>query len=254
MKTRPDDRLQTVDQLFRDIVLGPVDWPNKRFRLNQTSHQAYLSRSSRPDISVAELYHESSKLHLSNISRMAASQLSPADVRQRFLKNRSTVFNQMENDDFLVDEVVGQSLHTVACECGHLFYAVEVWMANLEKLGVFDPVAVKCWLTKVLTGDEIERMIASLRLADDPGVGYQTHSIFLLVACFPRNEVLFGMRGYRRTLLEAGQLAQLISLQLGEYFAIWLSYDFHDRFLNEVLGLDGTESSVVAAIVANRRT
>jgi SagB-type dehydrogenase family enzyme len=74
--------------------------------------------------------------------------------------------------------------------------------------------------------------------------------IILVTAVFKRSELLFGDRGYRYVLLEAGYLAQnfsITSTSLG-LNCLFIS-EFIDDAINTLLDLDGVQESVVDVLV-----
>ncbi len=79
--------------------------------------------------------------------------------------------------------------------------------------------------------------------------------LILVTAVFKRSELLFGDRGYRYGLLEAGCLAQnffITSASLG-LNCVFIS-EFIDDALNTLLDLDGVQESVVNVLVLGGKT
>jgi hypothetical protein len=74
-------------------------------------------------------------------------------------------------------------------------------------------------------------------------------AIVLVVCSFARNEVLYGTRGYRRTLLEAGQvIRRLAAAAAAAGLTTDVVYDYADYDVDAALGVDGVEEGSVAAI------
>ena len=73
--------------------------------------------------------------------------------------------------------------------------------------------------------------------------------MLFLIGCFARNDVLFGARGYRRTVLEAGQVTAGL---LAEAERLGLDtvpiFEFTDRDLDAVMEADGIEEGALVAI------
>jgi hypothetical protein len=70
-----------------------------------------------------------------------------------------------------------------------------------------------------------------------------------VIGNFARNDLLFGARGYRRTLIEAGRVTEKIrelavALKLGPR----LRLEFADRVADEILECDGVEERILAVV------
>lgn len=77
--------------------------------------------------------------------------------------------------------------------------------------------------------------------------------ILLLSAVFKRSEILYGERGYRYVLFEAGHLAQNISV-VSNRVGLGCSTigEFLDDELNKLLDLDGVNESILYIVVVGR--
>jgi SagB-type dehydrogenase family enzyme len=84
----------------------------------------------------------------------------------------------------------------------------------------------------------------------EPAVLDQTSALVVVTAVFPRSRVKYGQRGYRFALLEAGHLVQnavLAATELG-LRALPLG-GFHDRLLDQIIGVDSLDEAAVHALV-----
>jgi hypothetical protein len=131
-----------------------------------------------------------------------------------------------------------------------VWYAVELRAVFNGLLGDYDPLSETFRIVKELTADELGRLRAGLNSVERVAVEDPHDCLLLLViGSFARNEVLFGIRGYRRTLIEAGRLIESILEQANEAgLAGKVSYDFMDREVDSVMEADGTEQGTLAAI------
>lgn len=240
---------RTVQELFAMTLSAPVDWPGKTIRLEPDSVLDYRNRSVLPRVSVAELYHENSKLAPHMVTWLAASRVDPAAVRDEFVNRRARVWRSGRFRD--VGSPAARRLLRGTAERvpRGLFYAVEVRLACVGGLGLFEPVTGQVRLVKELALTEMERLLTATGIART-GTETEAHETeaALIVGCFPRNELLFGPRGYRRTLMEAGVLtSELCKAAPGE-FSVTAHYEFDDYEVDAVAEADGTEESVLAVI------
>ncbi len=70
-----------------------------------------------------------------------------------------------------------------------------------------------------------------------------------LIGCFARNDLLWGARGYRRTLLSGGRIAEriaAIAFQVGLQTRI--IYEFDDHRVDAAIDVDGVEEGTLAVI------
>lgn len=78
----------------------------------------------------------------------------------------------------------------------------------------------------------------------EPAVAEAAAAVIVLVACFPRSRVKYGLRAYRFTLLEAGHVAQNLLLAAAALRIGALPVGgFFDRRVEELLGVDGLYES-----------
>src|SRR5207245_817573 len=83
----------------------------------------------------------------------------------------------------------------------------------------------------------------------DPGVADAGAAILVVSAVFWRSRCKYGLRGYRFALLEAGHLVQNVVLAAAELGLPALPVGgFFDRRLDELIGADGLEESVLYAV------
>src|SRR5262249_61608901 len=85
-----------------------------------------------------------------------------------------------------------------------------------------------------------------LTIAEDP---LPEGPMLFLIGCFARNDVLFGPRGYRRTLLEAGQVTTGLLAEAGRLGLDAVPiFEFTDRDLDAVIEADGIEEGTLVAL------
>lgn len=245
---RGTDRKLSPQELLRDVCDFRLDWPGKTVRLERNSVLDYRQRSASAQMSVAELYHENSKLFPNMVGELAARRVDVEEFRREFIKRRAALppISAQANINAL-----SRSLLTAVSASVHaeLFYALELRVAAENLLTVHEPKTDTLQVIKKLSPEDLLVLKGALQVANNLQFAAPSSMLFL-VASFARNDVLFGPRGYRRTLLEAGQVAAGL---LAEAERIGISaqpvFEFVDREIDVVMEADGIEEGVVSAIV-----
>jgi hypothetical protein len=240
-----NQRPATPDELFEDMLYSPLDWPGKTTRLQRDSLQDVRQRPASPIPGVGETYHENSKLYPARIAELAASRLDPDAVRAAFLLRKAASSPAAGATDPDWFPSVRPLLRAVA-RGGRspLFYALELRVSDGTQVAQYEPLTDGLVAIKNVSHTEYAAVTQGLQLfspRSTAGAG-----LLFVVASFVRNEVLFGVRGYRRTLLEAGRLAEMIFVE-AERLAIAVSpvFDFHDRAVDRFVEVDGLEEGTL---------
>lgn len=241
----------TTQELLEAVASSPLQWPWKSKRFARNSLQDYRQRSLSAHISVAELYHENSKLFPEMLCEITASLTSVEKCRDEFLQRRADVARgtaslQTEFPPRLREILtnVGQYLPP------QLFYAVELRVLTGQLIALFEPISDMIQVFRKISAEELMAVNRALKLLEPSGEPKRDDPALFVVAFFARNDILFGPRGYRRTLLEAGQIIQrVISVSANLGWNVTPIYEFADRDVDCVLGADGTEEGVIAALV-----
>jgi hypothetical protein len=219
--------------LLGDLRHAPIDPPWKRVRLERDSFQDYRQRSVSANLSVAELYHENSKWFPQMHYELVGLRTDLPELRRRVIQERAASEGS--------GVVCGwNGVLTAVRDASDLFYAVELRVAAEDVLTVFEPISDTLQPVKRLSAGDWTVLRAASELADDGG------PLGFLLGRFVWNDVLFGPRGYRRTLLEAGRLAQEIARraeQLGMAFSP--ACEFTDRDVDLVMEADGIDEGTL---------
>jgi len=230
-------------------LFTPLLWPGRTVRLERNSLLDYRNRSTSAQVSVAELYHENSKLSSELLPELIGTSVDPAELREEFFTRRAALAGAGGGDQFDGIGVWKELLHPVAERGGPaLFYAIELRLVAGNILAEYQPAGRSFHVLKHLDEQDRGRLVSSLSLVAGDGLQGDESLIFLL-ACFPRNEILLGQRGYRRTLIEAGQIAEEVlcsAAHAGRESRIY--YEFADRDVDLIMEVDGVEQSTVIAI------
>src|SRR6266508_2408593 len=199
MATRRNRPRYEPDDLLGLVLSAPLLWPGRTVRLERDSLLDCMGRSASAQVSVAELYHENSKLNRAHLPE--------------------------------------------------LFYAIELRLVTGADVYAYEPAAATFRLVKRLASHQIDELAAALGLMEPAHPSAGNLAYVLVLGCFPRNEILLGPRGYRRTLLEAGRIAAAVvreARRLGRRPAV--RYEFDDREVDRLMEVDGVEESVVVAV------
>lgn len=155
------------------------------------------------------------------------------------------------------DPVPHSNLRSVPSAGG--LYPLEIFVVarNLESvvpgLYHYDPFR---HLLEVIRREEVEATLRELlidlpQLRDIPAT---CGALFFVSAAFWRTRFKYGLRGYRWVLVEAGHVGQNMLLTANSLgLSAYPNAGFWDRRVDDFLGLDGVNESVVYSLVAGTR-
>jgi len=240
------NRSLDAQSFFEAALYARLPWPGKTTRLERDSVRDLTGRAASAQTAVAELYHENSKLFRARLPELAATELDVSVVRREFVRRRATTLASVPSHrpEHPVSELLASVAHDVEPE---LFYALDLRLVLDGIVMLHEPVGDVLVEYKRLSADDRE----DLRAALEPfgGTGRADEPLLFIVASFARNELLFGARGYRHTLLEAGQLAnELLMLTERAGMTAGLLFDFDDWKVDAALEADGVEEGTVAVV------
>ncbi len=245
LRRRVSRRLD-AQSFFEAALYARLPWPGKTTRLERDSVRDLIGRAASAQTAVAELYHENSKLFPAKLAELAASELDVSVVRREFVRRRATtlVSAPSRRPEHPVRELLASVARDVEPD---LFFALDLRLVLDGIVMLHEPVGDVLVEYKRLSVDDREDLRAALEpfgatgRADDP--------LLFIVASFARNELLFGARGYRHTLLEAGQLAnELLTLAERVGVTAGLLFDFDDWKVDAALEADGVEEGAIAVV------
>ncbi len=244
MKQRP----ATADELFDDMLYSPLDWPGKTTRLRRDSVQDVRQRSASHAPGLGELFHENSKLYPAGIGELAASRFDTDTVRSGFLTRRGSGSRRAAAMGPEWFATVRPLLGAVAQQRRRLlFYALELRVSDGAWIAQYEPLTNELFPIKAIGRPEYEAVSQALQLIGPPRT--QPAALVFVVASFVRNEVLYGARGYRRTLMEAGRLAEALVVQ-AELSSVELRpvFEYHDRVVDHFVEVDGVDAGTVLVL------
>src|SRR6266540_4037657 len=103
MATRRNRPRYEPDDLLGLVLSAPLLWPGRTVRLERDSLLDCMGRSASAQVSVAELYHENSKLNRAHLPELVHTAVDAA----RFRQHRADV---AQLADAVVAVVVGQAI------------------------------------------------------------------------------------------------------------------------------------------------
>lgn len=241
----------TSQAIFEDVLTGELHWPRRTVRLERDSILDYRHRPASANMSVAEFYHENSKLFPRLLPEIA---IPPADARRlcaTFVARRAKAARLQACPEMRLDQQYHSWLSGVA---GALrpedFYAIDVRIVADGLIAVLEPVTASLAVVKHLADSALRDLQKGIALLGSAGpLPTRSAPLALLTGSFARNEILLGPRGYRRTLLDAGRVAQEMLRQarpLG--ISAQLICEFADRLVDEAADMDGVEQGTLMAL------
>lgn len=247
LRRRSDKRL-TAQDVFAEVVHMPMQLPGATVRLDSDSLADQRQRPATGEINAGELYHENSKLFPAIAGSIRASRVDAAGLRRDFVSRRAMLARGPEPawppsplQDLLVATVAATGLP--------LFYALQLRVAHAGAVGLYEPLSGTFEVTRRLEDADWNRIVTALSVVDARAIAPPPLATVFVSASLARNEILYGRRGYRRTLIEVGQLVQqLVAACAAGQLPCVVSLEFTDRSLNDLLDLDGVEESVFAVL------
>jgi len=236
-----------VDDVLREATDFELVWPSKTFYLEKNSTVEVRLRSTSPSLSVAELYHENSKLFPEIAGQLAAASLGVTQFRRATFAGAKV---KTPPKSALTDSVITQLLSFVTARIDlELYYALELRILVGDAIFLYNPAYKVFSRIKTIAPIDKERLRCAVNLILPLMTGSsETYWVFI-VGRFARNALLFGDRGYRRTVLEAGSLLSEI-LRGAEHLGVkgLAAYEFTDRDVDAILEVDGVEDGTLVAV------
>jgi hypothetical protein len=236
--------------LMDEVLFSRVDWPGKTVRLERDTVHDYCLRPTAATVSVAELFHENSKLFPETLPALAAMRTVADDVRDEFLRRRTAVLDADAAPPLALPDPWRQLLGAVAHATDpRLFYAVELRVLAGESLALHDPSRDRLQLIRQVTESDRDRLERAVRMVNADRARPPGGPTIFIVGSFARNDVLYGSRGYRRTLVEAGRVVAEVLDQAAELQVQAMPRcEFIDHEVDAVLDVDGTEEGTLVIV------
>jgi len=239
----------TARDFLKDVGRLSLSWPGKTVRLERDSLYDHWQQPSSHQPSIAELYHENSKLFDAVAGELAASRTDVDGLRRAVAEQRSRAMREKGGASVELPLPVERILIDACGGLESALFAVEIRVLIGASLAIFDPVGKTAHATKVLAPGELSAIDTSLALLGTAPSSAADRTLLFVTASLARNHILFGPRGYRRTLLEAGQVCQRLLDGIatsGLARTVW--FEFADRRMDAAVEADGIEEATIAVI------
>jgi hypothetical protein len=235
----------TPQEFFESVIYASLPWPWKTTWLERDSARDLTARPASAQVAIAELYHENSKLFPQTMSDLTSTRVDVADVRRLFVRRRAAALAEAAEQP--VPSPVRDLFTSIAQSVEpDLFYAIELRLALRGVLVLHEPAGDTLIACKLLTEHDFRILEAALAPSRTEA---RWEAIVFVLASFARNELLFGSRGYRHTLIEAGRVIQEVLDQGNRRgVAVTVLSDFFDRDVDALLEADGVEEGVLAVL------
>jgi hypothetical protein len=242
-----EDELETPQDVYNEILLGPLSWPLKTVRLGRNSDVDYVNRDLSAAVSPAELYHVNSALYPEIVDELLASKTDVAALQRDFAARRALIAARGDLPVMPLPSLWTELLERVGdMTAQELWYAVDLRVAWDRMIGTFEPVQRRVSLLRRLSPSEYSALDRAPLLAHHPSQR-PAPLLVVVLGVFSRNAVLFGERGYRRTLLEAGRAIEVITQACQTLdIPVRSSYEFEDHVVNAIAMADGVEAGALA--------
>jgi hypothetical protein len=227
-----------------------LEWPGKTVRLERNSLHDHWQQPASSQPAIAELYHENSKLFPGLARELLASRTDVLELRKTVATQRSDALRDGGSPKVELPPQAGRLLDTALSGLPEAaFFAFDLRVAAGTTLAVFDPLRKAAYGLKTIAPEDLAATHAALALIGQRSAPEPDGMLIFLVASFARNQMLYGPRGYRRTLIEGGQLVEHMlshAAASGHQARLWL--EFADRRIDDFVQADGLEEATIAVL------
>jgi hypothetical protein len=253
-RERPPFKYGRVELLEETIVPSP-----NVVELRRTPTSDYVFRFAETTPHVAELYHENSRITPHGEANAVMDPDALIGVRKWFYGTaylpRDDVFDEEKAREIglladardLVPRAGAPIARLLEPDVPELAFGLDLLLLVEERIYRLVPGRDALWLERRYPERDLEAIGDCLPELDEED-GRPGALLFVVGAAW-RYMALQGPRGYRRTLLEAGRLLQVLETAAGNDGGdLRVSLDFYDARLDRLLRLDGVERAVLAAV------
>lgn len=238
-------------ELLKVLISNKISLPPKTIHLEKNSITDITQRYVNTNWNIAEMYHENSKLSRYNIEAILSNSRSKSFIT-KFVNGVRSVSQlekasckyglNMENPILYNILNIFKSIENI-----NLLYSIELYILirKSQSLLCFDNSSKSLYLDRNLSDSQIKDFSEGFNY-ENPG---NSDFCICIIGVFIRNMLLFGIRGYRKTLVEAGRIGQHIIDKLKEKgIESKMITEFFDRDLDRILECDGIERSIISSI------
>ncbi len=259
MYTPPVD-LSAVPQDILTLLEESIIPSPHSINLEHSPSADFLYRSVRRKAHVAELYHENSKLcpyaTLQPTNREALEQIRRWYFRTAYAPDEAIMVRQEEAYVRVRLDELPRLVHpllTPFMEPGNdanLLYGLDLLLLYQDRLLRIIPEADYFWIERTLVPQHRQALTQSLYTRPEIAHLIPDGITLFVLGCPWRYMLLFGPRGYRYTLLDAGQLLERVQQRAqAEEIPLHVTHDFHDAAVDRFVFADGVERSTLSMMV-----
>lgn len=201
-------------------------------------------------VNAAEFFHENSKVIRGSTRQISQNQESIDEVIEHYI-NTSYNFSPETIDNindtpilpaFQWHQEVPECLHGLGINNYRRFYAIDAYVLTGNKLRKVLPNKQILVKDRVFDETKINKLHAAF-YGPNAAAGQQYESFVFLVGCPWRYMMLFGVKGYRRMLMDLGAILADFDTEINSGALSQLEY-FYDNEIDRFLDLDGIEQSI----------
>lgn len=213
-------------------------------------HREFQCRFGDFSVNPAEFFHENSKVIRSSTRRIAQNQQSIEQVIQHYLE---TPYNF--SPDTVADisqspilpavqwrQEVPTALHQLGILNYKAFFAVDAYVLSGNQLRKILPNKQILVKDRNFSDKHLHKLQQAFYGPDTQATNKYQHFVFLVGSPW-RYMMLFGPRGYRKMMLDLGQIMSGYQTELRQGTLVQLDY-FYDNEIDRFLELDGVEQSI----------
>jgi hypothetical protein len=238
--------------------------PSKTVILEKDSFTDIMQRYTNANVNLAEFYHENSKLSKYNIEGISAINIQDLNslIRSIALLPRNIPLPKIpfENNwkskarkEIASEIQVFHILRELTDEDCTFFFDCEFKIITSEgKFLTYDPSSKNLYIHKqnTLPFEKLHELL----LIKDTAIS-DIKCIIVIIGVFIRNAVLFGTRGYRKTLIDTGRAAEYLMTKLNNTdLSVKIISEFFDREINMAAGCDGVEKAVLIVMTIRQNS
>lgn len=248
MRNRPESPAELLEQL----QYSPIDWPWKTTRLRRDPVQDVRQRMSSAHPTAAETYHRNSSLFPARLKELPVMWLDASEVSRDFLRRQMEAGPPTPDEQIARFPIAASVLdRALGANGAQLSYSFELRLSDDTGVARYEPTTGRREALREATTEEAGEVAAALApFASSTDIPSER---LFIIACFPRNEVLYGARGYRRTLIEAGRVVNcIVEESRRQRIDVRVVLDFFDSVINAFVDADGVDEATLAVLEFGR--
>lgn len=159
------------------------------------------------------------------------------------MRRRSAILRRSEYTMLEVDPAWQALLSSLAHPAlVQLYYTCEVRVVVNTTIGILEPISGLVYIAKEINEIHLDILKRSTAVLGNTPSGDLSFPLIAVVASFARNDLLFGVRGYRHALMEAGQLChEIIRAAAAGGINLACYLEFIDTDVDQIMECDGLE-------------